>query len=116
VGAFTPLAQSCGGGGGDGAWGGRRGACRQAAHERGGVHRRGAGARRCDGGGRGDRNTGGGNNVRQVPEEKEARIFHPEVGDYFPLIVFFSQLGPNSLAFVLAGWRPTCPLSRLPRC
>jgi hypothetical protein len=59
---------------------------------------------------------GSGNNVRRALEEKEARVFHPEVGDYFPLIAFFSRLGLNSFTFVLAGWRPPCPLSRLPRC
>jgi hypothetical protein len=36
----------------------------------------------------GDGHTSGGNNVRRAPEEKEARIFHPEVGDYFSLIAF----------------------------
>jgi hypothetical protein len=37
----------------------------------------------CGGG-----HTGGGDHVRRAPEEKEARVFHPEVGDYFPLIAF----------------------------
>jgi hypothetical protein len=49
VGAFAPLAQSRGGGGRDGAWGGRGSACRQASYERGDACRRGAGARRADG-------------------------------------------------------------------
>jgi hypothetical protein len=115
-GSLHPLAQSREGGGGDGAWGGCRSACRQATYERGDACRGGTGAHRGDGWGCGGGHTGGGNNVRRAPEEKEARVFHPEVGDYFLLIAFFSQLGLNSFAFVLAGWRPPCPLSCLPRC
>jgi hypothetical protein len=101
-GSLRPLAQSRGGGGGNDAWGGRRSDCLQATHGRGN-------ARRGDDWGCSGCRTGGGNNVRRAPEEKEARVFHPEVGDYFPLIVFFSQLGPNSLAFAFTGWRPPCP-------
>jgi hypothetical protein len=124
-GSLHPLAQSRGGGGGDSAWCGcgRGSACRQATYERGdarrggaGACRGGAGARRGDGWGCGDGHTGGGNNVRRATEEMEARVFHPEVGDYFTLIAFFSRLGLNSLAFVFAGWLSPCPLSRLPRC
>jgi hypothetical protein len=80
-GSLHPLAQSRGGGGRDGAWGGRRSARRQATYERGD-------ARRGDGRGCGGSHTGGGDNVHRAPEEEEARIFHPEVGDYFPLITF----------------------------
>jgi hypothetical protein len=87
-GSLHPLAQSRGGGGGDGAWGGRRSACCQETHERGDARRGGAGARRGDGRGCGGGHTGGGDNVHRAPEQKEARVFHPEVGDYFPLIVF----------------------------
>jgi hypothetical protein len=72
--------------------------------------------RRGDGWGCGGGHTGGGDDVRRAPEEKEARVFHHEVGDYFPLIALFSRLGPNSLAFVFAWWHPLCPLLRLPRC
>jgi hypothetical protein len=88
-GSHHPLAQSRGGGGGDGAWGGRRSACRQANYKRGDARRGGASACRGDGWGCGGGHTGGGDNVRRAPEEKEARVFHPEVGDYFPLIALF---------------------------
>jgi hypothetical protein len=116
VGAFAPLAQSCGGGGRDGAWGGRESGRRQASYERGDTRRGGSGARRRDDWGCGGGHTSGGNNVRRAPEDKETRVFHPEVGDCFPLVASFSRLGPNSLTFVLAGWRPPCPHLRLPRC
>jgi hypothetical protein len=117
-GSLRPLAQSRGGGGGDGAWGGRRSARRQATNERGDAHRGGAGAcrgdgRRCCGG-----HTGGGDNVRRAPEEKEKEkgIFYPEVSDRFPSSAFSVWPGPKFLVFVPVGWRPLCPLSRLPRC
>jgi hypothetical protein len=61
----------------------------QATYEGGDAHSGGAGARRGDGWGCGGGHTGGGDNVRRAPEEKEARIFLPEVGDYFPLIALF---------------------------
>jgi hypothetical protein len=72
--------------------------------------------RRGDGWGCGGGHTGGGNNVRRAPEEKETRVFHLEVGDFFPLVASFSRLGPNSLTFMFAGWHPLCSLLRLPRC
>jgi hypothetical protein len=84
-----PLAQSRGGGERDGAWGGRRSARRRATYKGGNARRGGAGARRGDGRGCGSGHTGGGDNVRRAPEEKEARVFLPEVGDYFPLIALF---------------------------
>jgi hypothetical protein len=89
VGALAPLAQSRRGSGRDGVWGGCRSARRQATYERGDAHRGGTGARRGDGWGCGGDHTGGGNNVSRAPEEKEVRVFHPEVGTYFPLVVFF---------------------------
>jgi hypothetical protein len=113
--SLHPLAQSCGSGGGDGAWGGRRSACRQATYGRGDAHRGGAGARRGDGWGCDGGHIGGDNNVRRAPEEKEKGVFHPEVGDCFPSTTFLDRPGPKFLAFVFAGWRPPCPLLRLPR-
>jgi hypothetical protein len=89
VGAFAPLAQSRGGGGRDSAWGGRGSAYRQAAYERGDARRGGAGARRGDGWGCGGCHAGGGNNVCRAPEEEETRVFHPEVGDCFPIATSF---------------------------
>jgi hypothetical protein len=50
------------------------------------------------------------------PEEKEKGIFHPEVSGRFPSSMFLDWPGPKLLVFVLAAWRPPCPLSRLPRC
>jgi hypothetical protein len=111
-----PLAQSRGGGGRDDAWGGRRSACRQATYERGDAHRGGTGAHREDGWGCGGGRTGGGYSIRRAPEEKETRVFHPEVGNFFPSTAFLDRLGPTFLAFVFAGWRPPCPLLCLPRC
>jgi hypothetical protein len=67
VGAFAPLAQSSGGGGRDGAWGGRGRDRRQAAYERGD-------ARHGDGWGRGGGHTGGGYSARRAPEEEEAGL------------------------------------------
>jgi hypothetical protein len=116
VGAFTPLAQSRGGGRRDDAWGVRRSACHQATYEGGDACRGGAGAHRGDGRGCGGGHTGGGDNVRRAPEEKEARVFHPEVGDCFPSTAVLDRPGSKFLAFVFAGWRPPCLLSRLPRC
>jgi hypothetical protein len=69
-----------------------------------------------DGRGCGGGHTGGGNDVRRAPEEKEKGIFHPEVSDRFPSSAFLYWSGPKFLVFVLAGWRPSCPLLRLPRC
>jgi hypothetical protein len=59
-GSLHPLAQSHGGGGGNGASYARR----QATYKRGDAHRRSAGARRGDGRGCGGGHTGGDNNVR----------------------------------------------------
>jgi hypothetical protein len=81
VGAFAPLAQSRGGGRGDDARGGRGSARRQAAYERGRACRGGTGARYWDDWGRGGGRTGGGYTARRAPEEEEAGILHPEVGD-----------------------------------
>jgi hypothetical protein len=108
-GSLHPLTQSPVGGGGDGAWGGCRSACRQATYGRGDARRGGAGACCGDGWGCGDGHTGGGNNVRRAPEEKEARFFHPEVGDCFHSTSFLDRPGPKYIAFVFAGWRPPCP-------
>jgi hypothetical protein len=116
VGAFTPLAQSRGGGERDSASGGRRSARRQATYKRGDARHDGAGTCRGDGWGCGGGHTGGGNNVRRAPDEKEKGVFHPEVGDCFPSTVVLDWPGPKFLAFVFAGWRPPCLLSRLPRC
>jgi hypothetical protein len=116
VGAFTTLARSRGGGGRDGAWGGRRSARRQATYDGGDARSGDAGARCGDGRGCGGGHTGGGVNVRRAPEEKEARVFHHEVGDCFPSTAVLDRPGPKFLAFVFAGWRPPCLLSRLPRC
>jgi hypothetical protein len=96
--------------------GGRRSARRQATYERSDAHRGTAGARRGDGRGCGGGHTGGGDNVRRAPEEKEKGIFLPEVSDCFPSSAFLDWPGPKFLVFVLAGWRPPCLLSRLPRC
>jgi hypothetical protein len=90
VGAFAPLAQSRGGGGRDGAWGGCGSTRRRATYERGDTCRGGAGAHRGDGWGCGGGHTGGGNNVCRAPEEKETRVSHPKVGDCFPLVASFS--------------------------
>jgi hypothetical protein len=76
-GSLRPLAQSRGGGGGNDAWGGRRSACHQATYERGDACRGSAGARRGDGRGCGGSHTGGGDNVRRAPEEKEKGGFLP---------------------------------------
>jgi hypothetical protein len=89
VGAFAPLAQSRGGGRGDSAWGGRGSARLQAAYERGDVRHRGADARRGDDWGRGRGHAGGSHNVRRAPEEEEAGILHPEVGDRSPIAASF---------------------------
>jgi hypothetical protein len=74
------------GGGRHDALGGRKSARRQATYERGD-------ARRGDSWGCGGGHTGGGNNVHRAPEEKETRVFHPEVGDCFPLVVSFGLIG-----------------------
>jgi hypothetical protein len=116
VGAFTPFAQSRGGGREDDAWGGRRSARCQETHKGGDVHREGAGVRRGDGRGCGSGHTGGGNDIRRAPEENEKGILNPEVSDCFPSSAFLDWPGPKFLVFVLAGWRPPCPFSRLPRC
>jgi hypothetical protein len=115
-GSLHPLAQSRGGGGRDGAWGGRKSTRRQATYEGGDVRRGGAGTRHRDGQGSGGGHTGGADNVRRAPEEKEARVFHPEVGDCFPSTVVLDRPGSKFPAFVYAGWRPPCLLSRLLRC
>jgi hypothetical protein len=88
-GSLHPLAQSHGGDGRNGAWVGHRSARRQATYERGDARRGGAGARREEGWGCGGGHTSGGNNVCRAPEEKETRLFHPEVGDCFPLVASF---------------------------
>jgi hypothetical protein len=62
---------------------------RRATYEGGDARRGDTGARRRDGRGCGGGHTGGGDSVRRALEEKEARIFLPEVGDYFPLIARF---------------------------
>jgi hypothetical protein len=85
---FAPLAQGRGGGGGDGAWGGRESARRLAANKRGD-------ARRGDGRGRGGGCTDGGNDIRRAPEEKEKAIFHPEVSGRFPSSMFLDWPGPK---------------------
>jgi hypothetical protein len=115
-GSLHPLAQSRGGGGGNGAWGGCRSVRRQVTYERGDARRGSVGARRGDGRGCGGGHTGGGDNVRRAPEKKEEGIFHPEVSDCFPSSAFLDWPGPKFLVFVLAGWRPPCPLLRLLRC
>jgi hypothetical protein len=89
VGAFAPLAQSRGGGRGDDAWGERGSTRRQAAYERGDAHRGGAGARPWDDWGRGGGHAGGGYSARRAPEEEEAGILHPEVGDRSPIAASF---------------------------
>jgi hypothetical protein len=76
-GSLRPVAQSRGGGGRDGAGGGRRSARRQATYERGDACRRGAGARRGDGWGCSGGHTGGGNNVRASPLGKGNEGFPP---------------------------------------
>jgi hypothetical protein len=81
-GSLLPLAQSREGGGRDGAWGGRGSARRQASYKRGD-------ARRGDGWGRGGGYAGGGYSARRAPKEEETRVFHPEVGDCFPLAASF---------------------------
>jgi hypothetical protein len=92
VGAFAPLAQSRGSGGGDDAWGGRGSARHQATFERGNAHRGGAGARYWDDWGRGGGHAGGGYNARGAPEEEEAGILHPEVGDRSPIAMSFRSV------------------------
>jgi hypothetical protein len=92
-GSLHPLAQSRGGGGRDGAWGGCRSAHRLATYERGDAHHGGAGARHGDGWGRGGGHADGGYSARRAPEKKETRVFHPEVGDCFPLVAFFWSVG-----------------------
>jgi hypothetical protein len=92
-GSLHRLAQSRGGGGRDGAWGGRRSACHQATYKRGAARRGGADACRGDGWGCGGGHTGGGNNVRRAPEEKETRVFDPEVGAHFPIVASFRLEG-----------------------
>jgi hypothetical protein len=76
-GSLHPLAQGRGGGGRNGAWGGRRSARRQATYERGDACRGGAGACHGDGRGCGGGHTSGGNHVRRAPEEKEKGGFPP---------------------------------------
>jgi hypothetical protein len=88
-GSLRPLAQSRGGGGRDGAWGGCGSARRQESYERGDARRGGADARRGDGWGRGGGHASGGYSARRAPEEEETRVFHPEVGDCFPSAAFF---------------------------
>jgi hypothetical protein len=85
VGAFAPLDQSREGGKGDSAWGGRESARRQAAYERGDARRGGSDARHGDDWGCGGGHAGRGHNVRQAPEEEEAGILHPKVGDRSPI-------------------------------
>jgi hypothetical protein len=111
VGAFAPLAQSRGGGGRDGAWGGCGSARRQETYERGDARRGGIGTHHGDGWGRGGGHAGGGYNARRAPEEEETGVFHPEVGDCFPSTAFLDWLGPKFLIFVFIGWRPPCPLA-----
>jgi hypothetical protein len=115
-GSLRPLAQSRGGGGRDSAWGGRGNARRQAAYERGATRRGGAGARRWDDWGRGGGHASGGHSVRRAPEEDEAGILHPEVGDCSWGLCLLDWRGFNFLVFAFAGWRPPCPLSHLPKC
>jgi hypothetical protein len=88
-GSLRPLAQSRGGGRGDNAWGGRGSTRRQTAYERGDVRRGGAGARRWDDWGRGGGHAGSGHSVHRAPEEEEAEILHPEVGDHSPIAASF---------------------------
>jgi hypothetical protein len=97
VGAFAPLAQSRKGGRRDSAWGGRGSARRQAAYERGDARRGGAGARRGEDWGCGGGHAGRGPNVRLAPEEEEAGILHPEVGDCSPIRLIFEM--SESLTF-----------------
>jgi hypothetical protein len=56
------------------------------------THRGGAGARRGNGWGRGGGYAGGGCSASQAPEEEEMRVFHPEVGDCFPLAASFRSV------------------------
>jgi hypothetical protein len=83
-GSLRPLAQSRGGGRGDNAWGGRESARHQAAYKRGDARLGGADAHRGVDWGWGGGHAGGGHNVRRAPEEEEAGILHPEVGDRCP--------------------------------
>jgi hypothetical protein len=71
-GSLHPLAQSRGGGGRDGASGGRTSARRQATYERGNARRRSVGAHRGDGRGCGGGHTGGGNHVRRAPDHVQS--------------------------------------------
>jgi hypothetical protein len=87
VGARAPLAQSRGGGRGDSARGGRGSTRRQAAYERGG-------ARRED-----DWRCGGGHVGRRAPEEEEAGLLHPEVGDRSPILRIFEMSGSLIFSF-----------------
>jgi hypothetical protein len=91
-GSLRPLAQSCGGGGRDSAWGGCGSARRQAAYEGGNTRRRGTGACRGDGWGCGGNHAGGGNNIYRASEEEKTRVFHPEVGDCFPIAASFRSV------------------------
>jgi hypothetical protein len=91
VGAFAPLAHSCGGGKGDNTWGERGSAHRQAAYERGDARHRGTGVRRGDDRECGGRHAGHGRNVRRAPDEEEARILHPELGDRSPIRHIFKM-------------------------
>jgi hypothetical protein len=80
VGAHTPLTESRGGGEGASAWGGRRSACRQAIHDRGGAGRGGAGVRRGGGVcGHGGGNAGRARSACRTLEEEEARLLYPKV-------------------------------------
>jgi hypothetical protein len=61
----------------------------RASYERGDARHGGAGACRGDGWGRGGGYVGGGCSARRAPKEEETRVFHLEVGDYFPSATSF---------------------------
>jgi hypothetical protein len=88
-GSLRPPRQSRGGDGRDGAWGGRGSTSRRASYGRGDARRGGAGARGRDDWGRSGGCAGGGYSACCAPEEEETRVFHPEVGDCFPLAASF---------------------------
>jgi hypothetical protein len=72
-GSLRPLTESCGGGGGTSARGGRGSACHRAVYGRGGTRR--GGIWRRDGGG-----VGRGLSARRALGKEEIGLLHPEVG------------------------------------
>jgi hypothetical protein len=79
--------------------GGRGSARRQAAYKRGDARHGGASARRGVDWGQGGCHIGGGHNVRRAPEEEEAGILHPEVGDRCPTRRVFEMSEGSTLLF-----------------